>query len=587
MIGNANYPDASTPLSTTVKDARTLADEFKRLDFEVEVSRERRQGGDAARDRCALRPRSATDTEALFYFSGFGLQVGRRSYLIPVNAQVWSENDVSRDGISVDDLLTDMHRKGAKVKIVIIDAARRNPFERRFRASPLGLAPLGAPEGTLALFSAAPGARRERSRRHGCQQHPGHRADQGAAFAEPDRRAGFQSHPHRRRARVQQRDRAVDRIVAARGVLLPRLAHALLPRRLPLRTHSGTCACAAHRRLHQLRHRRPPRRRRAGTSARRSGAARPQPAPAQPRASTARAPSTAPARFEPGQVFRDCADCPEMVVVPAGNFMMGARQEYERPVHRVQIDKPFAIGRYEITFAEWMKCTTDGPCNHRPNDRGWGRDNRPVINISWVDAKAYATWLSQKTGQTYRLPSEAEWEYAARGGTRTPYLVGAGCRLAQRELRRMQHGPGAAHLAGRLVQAQSVRPVRHLRQCRRMGRGLLERQLSRRAGGRLALDHRAVPAARTARRRVRQPGSPTRAPRRASATITTCGTAPTASGSCVSCPDRAGRRLEPPQAYSMGAFGRVNFEARACACPPAEQVRLQRSIRRSGASRPS
>ena len=87
-----------------------------------------------------------------------------------------------------------------------------------------------------------------------------------------------------------------------------------------------------------------------------------------------------------------------MVVVPAGNFMMGAKQEHERPVHRVQIDKPFAIGRYEITFSEWMKCNDEGPCNHLPSDRGWGRGNRPVINISCVDAKAYSTWLSQKMG---------------------------------------------------------------------------------------------------------------------------------------------------------------------------------------------
>jgi len=114
-----------------------------------------------------------------------------------------------------------------------------------------------------------------------------------------------------------------------------------------------------------------------------------------------------------------------MVVVPAGSFMMGSNAEYERPVHRVTIDKPFAIGRYEVTFAEWSKCTDEGACNnHRPNDRGWGRGNRPVIDVSWGDAKAYAAWLSKKTGQTYRLPSEAEWEYAARGGIKTPYWWG-------------------------------------------------------------------------------------------------------------------------------------------------------------------
>ena len=94
---------------------------------------------------------------ALFYFSGYGIQVARQTYLIPVNAQVWTEAEVRRDGISLDALLADMNRKGAKVKIVIIDAGRRNPFERRFRASAAGLAALDAPDGTLAMYSAAPG----------------------------------------------------------------------------------------------------------------------------------------------------------------------------------------------------------------------------------------------------------------------------------------------------------------------------------------------------------------------------------------------------------------------------------------------
>jgi len=94
---------------------------------------------------------------ALFYFSGYGIQVARQTYLIPVNAQVWTEAEVRRDGISLDTLLAEMQRKGAKVKIVIIDASRRNPFERRFRASAAGLAALDAPDGTLAMYSAAPG----------------------------------------------------------------------------------------------------------------------------------------------------------------------------------------------------------------------------------------------------------------------------------------------------------------------------------------------------------------------------------------------------------------------------------------------
>jgi uncharacterized caspase-like protein len=94
---------------------------------------------------------------AMFYFGGYGIQVARQTYLIPVNAQVWTEADVRRDGISLDGVIAEIHRKGAKVKIVIIDAARRNPYERRFRPAALGLAPIDAPENTLAIFSAAPG----------------------------------------------------------------------------------------------------------------------------------------------------------------------------------------------------------------------------------------------------------------------------------------------------------------------------------------------------------------------------------------------------------------------------------------------
>jgi formylglycine-generating enzyme required for sulfatase activity len=112
------------------------------------------------------------------------------------------------------------------------------------------------------------------------------------------------------------------------------------------------------------------------------------------------------------------------VVVPAGTFDMGSTSEYENPVHRVTIAKPFAIGSHEVTFEEWDHCVTAGGCKYRPDDRGWGRGKRPVINVTWHDAKAYSAWLSEKTGQKYRLPSEAEWEYAARADTKTTYWWG-------------------------------------------------------------------------------------------------------------------------------------------------------------------
>ena len=119
---------------------------------------------------------------------------------------------------------------------------------------------------------------------------------------------------------------------------------------------------------------------------------------------------------------------PEMVVIPVGRYEMGCDGEdcaLEKPVHEVRIAQPFALSRHEVTFAEWDACAAAGGCGgYRPNDRGWGRGSRPVIYVSWNDARAYASWLSRETGRQYRLPSESEWEYAARAGTPTKYFWG-------------------------------------------------------------------------------------------------------------------------------------------------------------------
>jgi formylglycine-generating enzyme required for sulfatase activity len=129
--------------------------------------------------------------------------------------------------------------------------------------------------------------------------------------------------------------------------------------------------------------------------------------------------------------FKDCPECPDMVVVPAGEFMMGSpASELERSADETQvrttIAQPFAVGKFAVTFDEWDACLADGGCNgYRPGDQDWGRGKRPVINVNWDDAKAYATWLSRKTGKIYRLLSEAEREYATRAGTTTPFWWGS------------------------------------------------------------------------------------------------------------------------------------------------------------------
>lgn len=135
--------------------------------------------------------------------------------------------------------------------------------------------------------------------------------------------------------------------------------------------------------------------------------------------------------LDPGDVFRDCdTACPEMVVIPAGRFLMGsepgAGEPDESPERWVTIAAPFAVGRFEVTFEEWDVCLADGGCAApwEQDQPGWGRGRRPVIQVDWNEAQAYVRWLGARTGQPYRLLTEAEWEYAARAGTRGLHHTG-------------------------------------------------------------------------------------------------------------------------------------------------------------------
>lgn len=156
LIGNADYPDADAPLRQPVPDARALADELRRNGFEAEVAENlTKEAMQHTFER--LYGQVKAGSTVLLFFSGYAIQTGRQTYLVPVNAQIWTEGEVRRGGLGIDAILAELNARGAAVKLAIIDASRRNPFERRFRSVSSGIAPISAPPGTLVMSAAAPG----------------------------------------------------------------------------------------------------------------------------------------------------------------------------------------------------------------------------------------------------------------------------------------------------------------------------------------------------------------------------------------------------------------------------------------------
>lgn len=156
LIANANYPDAEAPLASPAADARALADELRRSGFDVDLKEDLTKEL-MQRSLETFYSKIKHGATALLFFSGYGIQTGRQSYLIPKNAQIWTEAEVKRDGFSLDAILAEMNARGANVKIAILDASRRNPFERRFNRPSSGLATVNLPKGTIVFYSAVPG----------------------------------------------------------------------------------------------------------------------------------------------------------------------------------------------------------------------------------------------------------------------------------------------------------------------------------------------------------------------------------------------------------------------------------------------
>jgi uncharacterized caspase-like protein len=156
VIGNGHYPDANAPLTQPINDARALTASLRRNGFDVDVVEDASKD-DMSRAVDRLKSRVKPDSVVMLFFGGYGVQVGRESYMIPVDARIWKEADVRREGLSIESVLAAMKERGARAKLVVIDASRRNPYERRFRAYSHGLAPIVAPDNALILSSATPG----------------------------------------------------------------------------------------------------------------------------------------------------------------------------------------------------------------------------------------------------------------------------------------------------------------------------------------------------------------------------------------------------------------------------------------------
>lgn len=393
VIGNRSYPDIRVPLAHPVNDSRALADELRQRGFSVEFV------SDVNRDAMiraieAFKQRITPGSVALFSFAGYAIQLERQNLLIPTNVQIWSEGDLRREGIPLESVLSDMHARRPSAKIIVIDAARRNPYERRFRTNWDGLAPLEVPERTLAILSALPG----KTLLDGGGDHSLFMTELLNQMRTPDTSAEDVF----RMTRIN-----VSR--ASNGERIPRDISTLVDEFM----FAGSGPAPRAPSLPP-----PP-----------PSASASSPAPPTAAAKDSRSPDRStvlfPTDLKPGTNFRDCDECPELIVLPAGEFRMGSNEaDFEKPEHRVTIRKPIAIGRHEVRFVEWDACVAAGGCKHRPDDLGKGRGERPVTNVSWDDVKAYLGWLSQKTGEKYRLPSEAEWEYAARAGTTTRYWWG-------------------------------------------------------------------------------------------------------------------------------------------------------------------
>ena len=479
VIGNSNYEIAGT-LANPKNDADDVADSLKRLHFEVTKGLDLTTAQfDKAVDAFTA---AAEDADvALFFFSGHGVQIDKRGYLAPVNVKIESESSALRELVAIQEIVS-RTENAAKVSVILLDACRDSPLHERLRRiardKNRGLVPLkGLPpvsvvgSNTLIVYATVPGE--TASDGHGRNspftgsllkhiETPGLEVELMFKRVTADvlKETGGQQQPERL-SRLQSElvflgsqqavvpkplSEAAQAWAEIKDLQKPSVFEAF--RKQYGQTNPFYDSLALQR-IEELKR------------AQVAVISQPKQVPtpqkeAEEACQDGLLVSVSQASAQPcikpgsGQSFKDCSDCPEMVVVPAGNFSMGSPENEpdrlgdEGPQHSVTIEQPFAVGQFSITVSEYMSCVKAGGCkppewdepgssynvktgsNDHYNKLGGALtgDRYPIVGVSWDDAQAYVTWLSAETGKTYRLLSEAEFEYAARAGTTTPFWWG-------------------------------------------------------------------------------------------------------------------------------------------------------------------
>jgi formylglycine-generating enzyme required for sulfatase activity len=430
VIGNGNYGAGIGQLANPPSDARLVTKALQSAGFGVTtvIDGDQKTMKRAFADFGQALTEAGPDTVGLFYFAGHGVQVDGKNYLIPSDAEIHNQIDVDVEAIDANAVLRVMEFAGNRMNIIILDACRNNPLPVGTRSLESGLARMDAPTGSFIAYSTAPGAV--------ALDGEGANSPYSQALATAIENKQLPLELLFRQVRVEVMNQTGNKQVPWDSSSLTGEFYFKTPGDAPIAGATPAPAPAP------------------------TQSAAVQPPPATLQEPLTRSQSLAlPA--PPGQPFTDCADCPEMTVVSSGRFALGSstadgnHRDNEGPQVDVTIPLPFALMTTEVTrdeyaaFALATKRETEKGC-FIPDD-GEGRSDpnadfmkpgfdqggrHPAVCVSWTDAQDYAAWLSQKSGQSYRLPTEAEFEYAARAGRNGTWVWGeqpfakTGCRAA-------------------------------------------------------------------------------------------------------------------------------------------------------------